>query len=297
MRILVTGASGFIGSAVVSFLTDHQHEVVRLGRATSFTPAEIRWDPAAGKLDPARLAELNAVVHLAGENITGRWTPAKKERIRTSRVNGTRLLAEALTHASPPPKVLVCASAVGYYGDRGEEVLREESPPGRGFLADVCQEWEAASRPAAERSLRVVHLRIGVVLDPAGGALKQMLPPFRLGLGGVIGSGGQWMSWITRDELANVIHFALTTEGLRGPVNAVAPQVATNREFTKTLGRVLSRPTVFPMPAFAARLVFGEMADELLLASARVEPARLAASGYKFLHPELESALRQMLGE
>jgi hypothetical protein len=271
--------------------------VARLVRALPTAGGDIPWDPAAGRLDPARLEGLDAVVHLAGENIAGRWTAAKKARIRSSRVEGTRLLAEALAGLKRPPKTLLCASAIGYYGDRGAELLREESPAGTGFLAEVCREWEAAARPAAEKGLRVVHLRIGVVLSPAGGALARMLMPFKLGLGGRIGSGSQFMSWIASDDLSGVIRHALTTESLRGPVNAVAPQAVTNLEFTQTLGRVLRRPTPFPMPAFAARLAFGEMAEALLLASARVEPTRLVASGYRFRAPELEGALRHLLGK
>lgn len=297
MKVAVTGATGLVGSALVPVLATAGHEVVRLVRAMPTAGGDIHWDPAAGRLDAASLEGLDAVVHLAGERITGRWTAAKKARIRSSRVQGTRLLAETLARLTRPPKALVCASAVGYYGERGTEVVREESPPGAGFLAEVCREWEAAARPAAEKGIRVVHLRIGVVLSAAGGALALMLTPFKLGLGGRVGSGRQYMSWIAIDDLAGIIPHALTNESLRGPVNAVAPQPVTNLEFTKTLGRVLGRPTIFPMPAFAARLAFGEMADELLLASTRVEPARLIASGYKFRAPELEAALRRLLGK
>lgn len=298
MRILVTGSSGLIGSALVSSLTSGGHSVTRLVR-TEPQPGrpEVRWDPAAGWIDTAGLEGHEGVVHLAGENITGRWTPAKKARLRDSRVKGTRLLAESLAKLTQPPRVLVCASAVGYYGDRGEEILREESAAGRGFLAEVCRQWEAAAQPAAEKGIRVVLLRIGVVLSPKGGALATMLLPFRLGLGGKIGSGKQYISWISLDDLVGIIEYALTTESLRGVVNAVAPQAVTNLEFTKTLGRVLRRPTLFPMPAFAARLALGELADELLLASARVEPARIRAAGYQFRYPELEGALRHLLGK
>ncbi len=298
MKILVSGSSGLVGSALVPFLSSGGHEIVRLIRGWP-QPGEaaVPWDPPAGRIEAARLEGLDAVVHLAGENIAGRWTATRKARIRESRVQGTRLLAETLARLARPPKVFVCASAIGYYGDRGDAVLREDSPPGAGFLAEVCREWEAAARPAAEKGVRVVHLRIGVVLSPAGGALARMLTPFKLGLGGRIGAGGQFMSWIAIDDLTGAIHHALATESLRGPVNAVAPRPVTNREFTKTLGRVLGRPTLFPMPAFAARLTFGEMADELLLASARVEPAKLVTSGYRFRAPELEGALRHLLGK
>ena len=296
MKVLVTGSTGFIGSALVAALAAAGHQVTRLVRRPA-AAGEVRWDPAAGNIDAGGLEGHDAVVHLAGESITGRWTAAKKQRIRESRVNGTRLLAEALPKLSRRPRTLVCASAIGYYGDRGEEKLREDSPPGKGFLAEACVAWEAAAKPAADAGLRVVHLRIGVVLHPAGGALKQMLLPFKLGLGGVIGSGRQYMSWIALDDLIGIFQHALANDSLRGPANAVVPNPVTNREFTQTLGKVLSRPTIFPMPAFAARLAFGEMADELLLSSARVEPAKLSASGYRFAYPQLEAALRHLLGK
>lgn len=297
MRVLVTGSSGLIGSALVPFLARGKHEVIRLLRQPP--PAgsgDLQWDPAAGHLNPADLEGLGGVVNLAGESILGRWTAAKKARLRASRVDSTRLLVETLARLQQPPKALVCASAIGYYGDRGDEVLREESPPGSSFLAGLARDWEAAAQAAAPR-IRVVSLRIGVVLSRAGGALAQMLAPFKLGLGGRIGSGKQYLSWVSIDDLVGIIQHALTADSLRGPVNAVAPQAVTNLEFTKTLGRVLGRPTVFPMPAFAVRLAFGEMADELLLASARVEPARLQASGYPFHTPQLEAALRHLLGK
>jgi len=297
MKILVSGSTGLVGSALVPFLLTGGHQVARLVRSQPTAGGEVPWDPAAGRLEATNLEGLDAVVHLAGERITGRWTAAKKARIRSSRVQGTRLLAEALAGLKQPPKTLVCASAIGYYGNRGDEVLREDSPSGAGFLAEVCREWEAAARPAAEKGIRVVQLRIGVVLSPAGGALARMRTPFKLGLGGRIGNGKQYMSWIAIEDLTGAIHHALTNESLRGPVNAVAPRSVTNLEFTKTLGRVLGRPTLFPLPAFAARLAFGEMADELLLASTRVEPTKLVSSGYRFRAPELEGALRHLLGK
>ena len=297
MRILVTGSTGLIGSVLVPILTAGGHSVVRLVRAPPRPgEAEIPWDPTAGRIDAAGLEGLDAVVHLAGENIAaGRWTAVRKARIRDSRVQGTRLLAGTLARLSRPPRVLVCASAIGYYGARGEEVLREDSPPGQGFLADLCREWEAASESAAQAGIRVVRLRTGIVLTPRGGALKQMLLPFRLGVGGKIGSGKQYLSWIALDDLLGAFLHALTTESLQGAVNAVAPHPVTNLEFTKTLGRALKRPTVFPVPAFAARLVLGEMADELLLASQRVHPRRLLDSGFRFTLPTLDSALRRAL--
>lgn len=297
MRILVSGSTGLIGSGLVSELSAAGHEVVRLVRGDpAEREREIRWDPAAGQIDRESLNGLDAAVHLAGENIAaGRWTAAQKARIRDSRVNGTRLLCEALAECEDRPRVLVCASAIGYYGDRGDEVLDETSPSGEGFLAEVCRQWEAAADPAREKGIRVVHLRTGVVLSGEGGALQKMLTPFKLGVGGVVGSGTQYWSWVARDDVAGAIHHAITHEELSGPVNATAPHPVTNREFTKTLGRVLHRPTIFPMPAFAAKLMLGEMADELLLASTRVLPRRLQDSGFEFRHPELEEALRHAL--
>jgi uncharacterized protein (TIGR01777 family) len=257
----------------------------------------LRWDPSSGAITPAGPSVADAVVHLAGDSIMGlRWTAEKKRRIRESRVTATRLLVQTLTRLAKPPAVLICASGVGYYGSRGDEVLSEESRPGTGFLADLAREWEAATATAIAQGIRVVNLRLGVVLSAHGGALAKMLTPFRLGLGGVIGDGAQWMSWIALDDVTGAIRHALTTDALRGPVNAVAPAPVTNAEFTRTLGRALGRPTLVPLPAFAARLALGEMADELLLASQRVVPARLQASGYRFRYPTLEDALRAVLG-
>jgi hypothetical protein len=299
MNILVTGSTGLVGSALVRFLTTGGHQATRLVRSKPRPgETEVHWNPEAGSVDAAGLEGLDAVVHLAGENIAGgRWTAEKKARIRNSRVQGTRLLCESLAKLAQPPRVLVCASAIGYYGDRGDEILREESPSGSGFLPDVCRQWEAATEPAAQKGIRVVNLRISIVLSPAGGALAQMLLPFRMGVGGIMGSGKQYWSWIAIDDLVGTILHALTTDALHGPVNAVTPNPVTNSEFTRILGRVLSRPTLLPMPGFAARLALGEMADELLLASARVEPARLLATGYAFRYPELEGALRHLLGK
>jgi len=296
MNILVTGASGLIGTALVSSLTSSGHEVTRLVREQpKHGEKAAHWEPMAGSIDANALEGVDAVVHLAGENIAERWTPTKKAKIRDSRVKGTQLLCETLAHLSSPPKVLVSASAIGYYGHRGEETLTDVSPPGRGFLAEVCRAWEAATEPAKQHGIRVVLLRLGVVLSAAGGALAKMLPPFRLGLGGVLGSGQQYMSWIALDDVVGAIQHALVTEALQGPTNAVAPRAVTNQEFTKTLGKVLGRPTAIPLPAFAARLMFGEMADELLLASARIQPTKLLASGYQFRYPELDEALQHVL--
>jgi hypothetical protein len=256
----------------------------------------VYWDPAAGDIDAPKLEGFAAVVHLAGEPIAGRWNAAKKRAIRESRVKSTRFLCETVARLSSRPRVLVAASASGYYGDRGDEVLREESGAGSSFLSQVCQEWEAATKPAAEGGIRVVNLRFGLVLSPAGGGLGKMLFAFKMGVGGKIGSGKQFLSWIAIDDLVHIILFATTAEALHGPVNAVAPNPVTNLVFTKTLGRVLRRPAIFPMPAFAVRLAFGEMGKELLLASARIEPARLLSAGYQFRFPELEGALRHLLG-
>ncbi len=300
MKVAVTGATGLVGSALVPFLLSGGHEVVPLRRVSAGGGGDgdaPGWDPQAGALSPGVADGLDAVVHLAGENIAaGRWTAARKARIRDSRVNGTRHLAEALAALAEPPRTLVVASAIGFYGDRDDEVLDETSAPGEGFLPDVCQAWEAAAAPAREAGIRVVHLRIGIVLTPAGGALGQMLLPFRMGVGGVIGSGRQYMSWVALDDVLGGVLHALRTENLAGAVNMVAPNPVTNREFTKTLGRVLRRPTIFPLPALGARLAFGEMADALLLASTRVEPARLREGGFAFGYPGLEDALRHVLG-
>ena len=300
MKVAVTGATGLVGSALVPFLRGGGHEVVALRRASASGRGDggaPSWDPETGALSAGAAGGFDALVHLAGENIAGgRWTAARKARIRDSRVQGTRHLAAALAALPEPPRTLVVASAVGFYGDRGDEVLDESSAPGEGFLPDVCQAWEASVDPAREAGIRVVHLRIGIVLTPAGGALGQMLLPFRMGVGGVIGSGRQYMSWVALDDVLGGVLHALRTDDLAGAVNMVAPNAVTNREFTKTLGRVLHRPTVFPLPAFGARLAFGEMADALLLASTRVEPRRLREGGFPFGYPDLEDALRHVLG-
>ena len=295
MRVLISGSSGLIGSSLVPALEGAGHSVIRLVRRN---PAanEIRWD--LSKSPPAKggsFEGFDAVVHLAGESIAGRWTAAKKARIRDSRVQGTRALAAALAQTKRPPRVMVCASAIGIYGDRSEEALREESAPGSDFLADVARQWEAATEPASRAGIRVVSLRFGVVLSARGGALARMLPPFRMGVGGRIGSGRQWMSWIALDDVVGVIQHALATDAVHGPVNAVAPTPVTNAEFTRTLGKVLHRPTVFPLPAFIVRLAFGEMGEALLLGSQRVDCGKLLASGYRFRHSELKPALEALL--
>jgi len=298
MRILLTGSSGLIGHALLTFLTADGHKVVRLTRSQSHASGRhITWDPIKGVIDADDLEDFDAVVHLAGETIVGRWTPEKKARIRESRVKGTQLLCESLGHLRDRPLVLVSASAVGYYGNRGDEVLDEESSPGSLYLSEVTKAWEAATEPARRHGIRVVNLRIGFVLSKAGGGLSAMLLPFKLGIGGRVGSGRQYLSWIAIDDVVGAISHAILSDTLHGPVNAVAPNPVTNREFTKTLGRVLWRPTIFPLPVFAAHMVMGELADNLLLASARVEPARLLATGYEFRFPQLKGALRHVLGK
>jgi uncharacterized protein (TIGR01777 family) len=295
--VAVTGATGLVGSALVRSLEADGHRVLRLVRARPAAGGDsVYWDPAKGEIDAAGLEGVDAVVHLAGENIAQLWTAARKRRIRESRVRGTRLLAEALAGLSRPPRVLVSGSAVGFYGNRGDERLEEDAPPGTGFLAGTAVEWEAAADPARARGIRVVHPRLGVVLSREGGALAKMLLPFRLGLGGRVGSGKQWFAWISEADVVGVLRWMMETETLSGPANTVAPGEVTSAEFTRTLGRVLGRPTLVPVPAAALRLAAGEMGEETLLASQRAVPARLLRAGYRFRHPELEGALRAALG-
>ena len=294
MNILISGASGLIGSAMKTALHARGDRVLSLTRRAARSDSEITWDPAANVLDPSRLVDIDGVIHLAGENIAaGRWTAAQKARIRDSRVQGTALLAQTLAQLPAPPSAFISASAIGYYGNRGDELLTEDSPPGEGFLPEVSVTWERAARPVAEAGIRTVHPRIGIVLSRNGGALAKMRLPFKLGLGGTIGSGDQYMSWIALDDLVALFLFALDDESIGGAVNAVSPTPVTNREFTKTLARVLSRPAIFPVPAFAAKLALGEMADALLLASTRVISTRLENTSFSFAHSDLESALRR----
>jgi uncharacterized protein (TIGR01777 family) len=297
MIVAVTGSTGLIGSALVSALEAGGHlvrPVVR--RPAREKDHAIRWEPVAGTIDAVELGGVDAVVHLAGANVAGRrWTSAYKAQIRDSRVLGTRLLCKTIAAMTTKPAVLVSASAVGYYGDRGDEQVDESSPPGRGFLADVCQQWEAETGVARDAGVRVVNLRFGLVLSRDGGALAQMLTPFKMGVGGAIGSGRQYLSWIAIDDAVRAIEFALQAAAIAGPVNAVAPEPVTNRQFTEALGRVLNRPTILPMPAFAARLAFGEMADEMLLTGVRAMPHALNNAGFTFRYPQLEPALQHIL--
>jgi uncharacterized protein (TIGR01777 family) len=296
LTVAITGGTGMLGTNLRAFLTAGGHTVIQMVRRPR-SDDDLRWDPASGKIDGEGLEGVDAVVHLAGENIAGaRWTPSVKQRIRESRVRGTRLLAETLARLKRRPAVLVSASAIGYYGDRGDALLDEQSGCSGGFLGDVCAAWEASTAPAWDAGIRVVNLRIGIVLTPAGGALAKLLPPFRLGLGGRLGSGKQWMAWISQDDTIGAMHHAILSSTLQGPVNAVAPEPVTNKEFTRVLARVLHRPALFPVPAAVLRLVLGEMADALVLASARVVPTKLEVSGYRFRHRTLEAALRHLLG-
>ena len=293
-RILVSGASGPIGAALLPSLKAQGSAVTCLVRGSATGKDQILWDPSR-PLSPDSVSGFDAVIHLAGESIVGRWTDAKKRRILDSRAQGTGHLAEAAAKAAQPPRVFISASAVGFYGNRGDEILREDSPSGTGFAAEVCRQWEAATQPAANAGIRTAQLRIGVVMSADGGALPKMLPAFRLGLGGRLGNGRQWWTWVSVRDVVGAIHHVLNNESLSGPVNTVAPIPVTNTEFTSILASVLNRLAIFPLPAFAVRLIFGEMGEELFLGSQRVEPAKLAATGYQFQHPDLGNALKVIL--
>jgi uncharacterized protein len=296
MKILISGSHGLVGKALIKALEADGHEIYRLVRYAPHSEKEIEWSPDRYSIAISRIEGFDAVFHLAGESIaSGRWNDEKKRKIRESRTKGTKLLADALANLEQPPKTLISASAIGYYGDRGDELLTETSTSGKDFLAGVCVEWEKATEHARAKGVRVVNTRFGIILDKEGGALAKMLTPFRMGIGGRIGDGKQWMSWIALDDVIEALRFTLKNESMNSPVNFVAPHPVTNAEFTKTLGSVLSRPTFFPIPEFGVRLAFGEMADALLLSSQRVEPTKLVDSRYQFIYSNLESALRSIL--
>ena len=294
MNILASGTSGPIGGALVPALTTAGHRVTRLVRRPPASSGEVEWDPEK-PVAPELVSGYDAVIHLAGETIVGHWDQKKRQKIRDSRVAGTRNLAQALAQAASKPRVLISASAIGFYGNRGKEMLTENSEPGYSFLGMVCREWEGAARPAAEAGIRTVQLRIGIMLSLSGGALKQMVQPFRFGLGGIIGNGQQYWSWVTLEDVVGALQHALAHEGLSGPVNVVSPNPVTNIDFTRAIAQVVRRPALFPLPPFAVRLFFGQMGEELMLASARVLPTKLEASGYKFRYPELKPALVDIL--
>ena len=295
--VAITGASGMVGTALATVLRESGHTPFNITRKASGESGEnILWDPASGLKDPSRLETVDTVVHLAGENIAaGRWTPALKDRIRRSRIEGTRSLVKSIAASSHRPKTFVCASAIGFYGERGDTLLDENAVAGTGFLADVCREWEHEAEAAKDLGLRVVKVRIGVVLSPKGGALAKMLLPFKLGAGGIIGSGKQYWSWIGLHDLVRIIAFCIDHDSIQGAVNAVSPNPMTNYDFTKGVGRALHRPTLFPLPAFVAKLVLGEMANELLLSSTRVTPKKLKEHGFEFHYPELAGCLEHEL--
>ncbi|MBK9154155.1 MAG: TIGR01777 family protein [Chloracidobacterium sp.] len=299
MKVLITGATGLIGTALRDSFEEKGYEMLLASRSEPKSESYVRWDSDTGFADEdlPRLEGLDAVVHLAGESISGglRWTEEKKRAIRDSRVFGTRTMIEAFAKLSDKPDVFVSGSAIGFYGDRGDEEMTESSPAGDTFLSEVSKEWEAESRRAEDMGIRTVLLRTGIVLSKDGGALAAMLTPFKLGAGGVVGSGKQWISWVSLDDVVGIINFAIENEKVRGAINAVAPNPVTNEEFTKTLGSVLSRPTILPLPEFAVNLVFGEMGDALLLDSTKVLPKRLQDAGYEFKFTELRKALEHAI--
>jgi len=296
VKVAVSGATGLIGGALAARLIREGHEVVPLvRRPVSSGEQAIAWDPARGTIDRAALEACDAVVNLAGENVFGRWTAEKKRRIRESRVNGTRVVSEAIAGLSRRPRVLLAASAIGYYGDRGAAELTEQASRGDDFLADVARDWETVTAPAEQAGVRVVNLRFGIVLTPAGGLLASLLPPFRLGLGGPIGSGAQYLSWIALGDVLDALLFLLATESISGPVNVTAPHPLPHLEFVRTLARVLRRPAVIPVPAFALQMIFGHEAAAMMASGQRVLPARLTAAGFRFHHADLEPALRHLL--
>jgi uncharacterized protein len=297
MKVLVSGSTGLVASVLIPLLKQHGYDVVRLVRSNA-SGTDIAWNPDKQQLDVKALEGVDAVIHLAGESIaSGRWTPDKKNRIRDSRIKGTQLLANTLAAMETPPKAFISASAIGYYGNRNSEILTETSALGTGFLPNTCKDWETATHSAAAKEIRTTTLRFGIILSPHGGALQKMLPPFLMGAGGILGSGKQYMSWIDIDDVAGAILHVLKNETLTGPVNVVAPTPVTNSEFTKVMGKVLIRPTFSPFPAFGIKLLFGEMGEELLLSSSRVDPSKLLESGYSFKFPTLEGSLRHLLSK
>lgn len=298
-RVAITGASGLVGSALKDFLTTGGHTVLSITRKPSQgDPLTVHWDIEAGEIEREKLEGVDVVVHLAGEPVSQRWSAQTKQRILDSRVKGTRLISQTIATLKDPPRALLSSSAIGYYGDRDDEILFEQAERGTGFLSDVCEQWEQATQPALDAGIRVAHLRTSLVLDPSGGALKVMLTPFKLGVGGKIGSGKQFMSWIAIDDMVAAIQHIMFTEEISGAVNMAAPSPVRNEQFTKTLGAVLGRPTLLPVPKFGIKLVLGEdAAEEMLLASQRVVPGVLQGSGFMFSYPELEGALRHLLGK
>jgi hypothetical protein len=297
MKVLVTGSHGLIGGEVVTRLTGAGHFVVRLVRSNpDRARGDVLWDPVTGDLERTALKDIDAVIHLAGENLLGLWTRRKKERIHKSRVVATEYLAEALAGLTPRPKTFICASAIGIYGDRGDAWLNESSPAGDGYLARLCRDWEDATRIAASSGIRVANIRIGLVLTPRGGALGGMLPAFKMGIGGRLGNGRHYMSWITIDDLVDAILFILENPSLEGPVNLTSPEPVTNREFTKALARAIHRPAFLPVPAFMLKALPGNMASEAFLASTRVTPEKLQRAGFKFQHATLDGALDDLVG-
>ncbi|MHC5083579.1 MAG: TIGR01777 family oxidoreductase [Planctomycetota bacterium] len=296
MRILISGSHGFIGSMVYDHFVQQGHEVFRLIRPRQAAHThDVFYDAAAGYIDHARIEGFDAVIHLAGENILGRWSKSKRQRIYDSRVVNTQFLCENLSKSAHKPKVLLCASAIGYYGNRGGQVCTETSDTGDSFLSRTCADWEAATRTASDAGVRVVNLRLGIVLDKHGGSLAKMLPAFKVGLGGPLGDGNQWVSWITLADAVGIIDFTLHHKSLFGPVNVVSPEPVRNREFTKTLGKALHRPAVVSVPKMMLIIMFGRMAEETLLAGTKVIPDKLAAAGYAFRHPELAGAFEAIL--
>lgn len=297
MKILITGSTGLIGQALQRSFAEKGYEMLLASRKEPEDASHIQWSVEHGFADPDKLEGVDVVIHLVGENVSGlRWTEEKKRAIRESRVLGTRNVVDAISHLNARPKLLIAASAIGFYGERGDEEMTESSPAGDNFLAGVCKEWEAEARRAEDAGIRTVLLRTGIVLSKDGGALATMLTPFKLGVGGVVGSGKQWMSWISLDDEIAVINFAIENENLRGAVNAVSPNPVTNHDFTKTLGEVLYRPTILPLPEFAVSMIFGEMGDALLLASTKVMPKRLEDAGFEFKYPDLKPAIEHAVG-